>query len=138
MYECSDLSANDYVNLSLASTVMSRLANWALLAVFVYILNAMLLKQLQISSSGSKTVSWIVIGVMAAIMIADQALSGYVSSMSSKDWDYRFDFALTILTAQAFSLTADVLWLISVIISATFTLSNISALRSRRLPGGVS
>jgi hypothetical protein len=30
------------------------------------------------------------------------------------------------------------LWLISVVTSAAFSLSNISALRSRRLPGGVS
>jgi uncharacterized membrane protein len=106
-----------------------------LLVIFVYILNSMLLKQLETTSSGSKTVSWIIIGVMAAVMIADLALSSYVS-ISSKYWN--FDFALTMITARAFSLTVDILWLISVIISAAFSLSNVSALRSRRLPGGVS
>ncbi|CAN9421432.1 unnamed protein product [Alternaria sp. RS040] len=133
MYQCSDLSVDDYLNLSVASNVMSRLANWMLLVIFVYILNSMLLKQLETTSSGSKTVSWIIIGVMAAVMIADLALSSYVS-ISSKYWN--FDFALTMVTAQALSLTVDILWLISVIVSAAFSLSNVSALRSRRLPGG--
>ena len=59
MYECSDLSVDDYLNLSVASNVMSRLANWMLLVIFVYILNSMLLKQLETTSSGSKTVSWL-------------------------------------------------------------------------------
>ncbi|KAL1794222.1 hypothetical protein ACET3X_007643 [Alternaria dauci] len=133
MYECSDLSNNDYINLSIAANAMIHLANWALLVTFVYVLNSMLLRQLKNSSSGPKIVSWILIGVMAAVMVADLAFSSYIST-SSKYWD--FDFALTILIARAFSLTADILWMISVIISAAFSLSSISALRSRRLPGG--
>jgi hypothetical protein len=135
MYECNDLGVDDYLNISIASSVMSRLANWALIVAFAYILNSMLLKQLQITSSGSKTVFRIIIGVMAVAMIADLALSSYVTT-SNKYYD--FDYGLLILTSYGLSLTVYILWLISVIISAAFSLSNISALRSRRLPGGVS
>ncbi|KAG9186074.1 hypothetical protein G6011_02630 [Alternaria panax] len=133
VYECSNMSSNDYMNISIASNVIARVADWLLLVVFAYILNSMLLKQLEISSSGSKTVFQIVVGVMATVIIADLALSNYVNT-SSRKWD--FDFVLTLLAARAFSLTANTLWLISVTISAAFSLSNISALRSRRLPGG--
>ncbi|KAI4947317.1 hypothetical protein J4E91_006669 [Alternaria rosae] len=46
------------------------------------------------------------------------------------------EVALEATISQGLELACDILWMISVIIAAAVSLSNISALRSRRLPGG--
>jgi hypothetical protein len=135
MYECDNIYYVDYLNVIVASRIMSSLADWALLFVFVYVLNSMLLKQLGISSSGSKTVLLIVIGVMFAVTVADMSLDSYVTLT---DDFLGGELALAAFASQGLSLTLEVLWMISVIISAAVSLSNISTLRSRSLPGGVS
>jgi uncharacterized integral membrane protein len=135
MYECSELSYIDYWNVIIASNVMSSLADWALLIVIVYILNSMLFKQLESSSSWTKTVLRIIVGVMFAVIVADMVLFNYIFSRS----DYP-DYDLVFLShaLDGLSLTLDVLWLISIVVSAAISLSKISAMRPRRLPGGVS
>jgi hypothetical protein len=133
MSECDSINYVDYLNVVAASRIMSSLADWMLLFVFVYVLNSMLLKQLGIS--GSKTVLLIVIGVMFAVTVADISLDSYV--LLTNDF-LGGGLALAAVVSQGLSLTLEILWMVSVIISAAVSLSNISALRSRSLPGGVS
>jgi hypothetical protein len=134
MDECSELSYMDYWNVIIASNVMFSMADWALLIIIVYILNFMLFKQLESSFSGTKTVLRIIVGVMFAVIVADMVLVNY---LFSRNGYLDNDLVFLTLASQGLSLTRDVLWLLSIIISAAISLSNISAMRSRRLPGGV-
>jgi len=135
MSECDNLNYYDYWNINVASSFIGSLANAALLCVFVYVLNSMLHKQFGNMSSGSKTVLLITIGVAFAVILADVSMFAYVA-LADNSLDSNWDFAL--LVSNGLDLACDIVWLIVVIISAAMSLSNVSALRSRRLPGGVS
>jgi len=135
MAQCDNISYIDYWNINVASAIMSSLANVALLFVFVYVLNSMLHKQFGNMSSGSKTVLLITIGVAYAVILADVIMFAYVA-LADNSLESNWDFAL--LVSNGLDLAYDIVWMIVVIISAAMSLSNVSALRSRRLPGGVS
>lgn len=135
MSQCDNIDYIDYWNINVASAIMSGLANAALLFVFVYVLNSMLHKQFGNMSSGSKTVLLITIGVAFAVILADVSMFAYVA-LADNSLESNWDFAL--LVSNGLDLAYDIVWMIVVIISAAMSLSNVSALRSRRLPGGVS
>ncbi|KAI4640086.1 hypothetical protein J4E93_008886 [Alternaria ventricosa] len=133
MSECDNINYIDYWNINVASAIMNSLANAALLFVFVYVLNSMLHKQFGNMSSGSKTVLLITIGVAFAVILADVVMYSYVA-LADNSLESNWDFA--VLVSNGLDLAYDIVWMIVVIISAAMSLSNVSALRSRRLPGG--
>ena len=127
-----------YTGLNITSSILYYLSIWGLLFVVVYKLNNMIRKQLGAVGMIYKTVPLALLGIMAALFIAELALASYVSVGMNNDYYYYDNLASIAIVTYRLRLAIMVVYLVMVLISAVLAGMTISALRTRRLPGGVS
>ncbi|RAR05032.1 hypothetical protein DDE83_007566 [Stemphylium lycopersici] len=133
--QCSDVTTETFNGLNITSNVLYYLGIWGLLFAVTYKLNNMLRKQLGAVGMIYKAVPLALLGIMAALFVAQLALSSYVS-VGMNSYYYHDNLASIAMITYRLRIATMVVYLVMVLISAVLAGMTISALRTRRLPAG--
>lgn len=137
LQECGTADSSTYFGIYIATNIFYYLAYWLLLCVVVYILNTMLREHLGGMTRVYKVIYIAILGFMFALTVAQIGLSSY-NLWTQTNAGYDANAEPVIYPAEGLRIAYIVLYLVSVLVSGALSLQAIFAMRSRRLPGGVS
>lgn len=135
--ECDTMNISSYYSLLIATNIFWYLGYWLLLFVVVYVLNTMLREHLGGMTRIYKVIYLVILVFMFALTCGQMGLSSYNLWTQTED-GYDADAEVLIYPAERLRIAYTVFYLLSVLASGAFSLIAIFAMRSRRLPGGVS
>lgn len=137
LVECGAFNLDAAAGIGIVIDISWSLGSWLLFFIVVYVLNTLLRQELGGAIAIYKVICLAITGVMLALACADAGISSYNDwTMSSAGYEANAEAIeypwLHLLLAEY------VLLLVGVLVSGALSLMTIFALRSRRLPGGVS